>query len=119
MLKTDDSGEYQFTSFVPFNFSSPVLTTFALRLDLTIMQASATMRLTIAGWLEVVLQGKNDFGKIGCGGPCPPGLGHRYHFIVYALDEPSDLAGSVSRKEILGAMQGHILARGQLTGIYW
>ena len=38
------------------------------------------------------LQGKNDFGRIGYGGPCPPrGPAHRYRFTVYALDKPLDL----------------------------
>ena len=33
------------------------------------------------------LQGKNDFGRIGYNGPCPPpGKPHRYFFNVYALD---------------------------------
>ncbi len=64
------------------------------------------------------LQGRNDFGRIGYGGPCPPGPGHHYRFVVYALDKPLDLAGGVSKKEVVDAMQGHILAQGQLTGIY-
>jgi hypothetical protein len=35
------------------------------------------------------LQGKNSFGKIGYGGPCPPpGRMHHYRFTLYALDKP-------------------------------
>lgn len=65
------------------------------------------------------LQGKNDFGRIGYGGPCPPpGRPHRYQFTLYALDQPLDLKAGVSKKQLLGAMQGHILAQGQLTGTY-
>ncbi len=65
------------------------------------------------------LQGKNDFGKIGYGGPCPPpGRPHRYQFALYALDQPLDLKSGASKKQVLEAMQGHILAQGQLTGIY-
>jgi len=65
------------------------------------------------------LQGKNDFGRIGYGGPCPPpGSPHRYQFTLYALDQPLDLKAGVSKKQLLGAMEGHILAQGRLTGIY-
>ena len=65
------------------------------------------------------LQGKNDFGRIGYGGPCPPpGRPHRYLFILYALDQPLDLTAGASKKQVLDAMQGHILAQGQLTGTY-
>jgi Raf kinase inhibitor-like YbhB/YbcL family protein len=65
------------------------------------------------------LQGKNDFGRTGYGGPCPPaGRPHRYQFTIYALDRVLDLKAGVSKKQLLGAMQGHILAQGQLTGTY-
>jgi Raf kinase inhibitor-like YbhB/YbcL family protein len=65
------------------------------------------------------LQGKNDFGRIGYGGPCPPpGRPHRYRFTLYALDQPLDLKAGASKKQVLDAMQGHILAQGQLTGTY-
>jgi Raf kinase inhibitor-like YbhB/YbcL family protein len=65
------------------------------------------------------LQGKNDFGAIGYGGPCPPlGPAHHYRFTIFALDQPLDLKAGASRKQVLGAITGHILARGQLIGIY-
>lgn len=65
------------------------------------------------------LQGKNDFGRIGYGGPCPPpGSPHRYQFILYAVDHPLDLRAAVSKKQVLDALQGHILAEGQLMGTY-
>ncbi len=65
------------------------------------------------------LQGKNDFDKIGYGGPYPPsGRPHRYQFTLYALDKLLDLEAGVSKKQLLDAMQGHILAQGKLTGIY-
>ena len=65
------------------------------------------------------LQGKNDFGKIGYGGPCPPpGRPHRYQFTLYALDKLLNLKGAASKKQVMDAMQGHILAQGQLTGTY-
>lgn len=65
------------------------------------------------------LQGKNDFGKIGCGGPCPPsGSPHHYRFTLYALDKRLDLTAGVSKKQALEAMEGHIIAQSQVIGIY-
>lgn len=65
------------------------------------------------------LQGKNDFGRTGYGGPCPPpGRPHRYQFTLYALDQRLDLKAGISKKQLLSAMEGHILAQGQLTGTY-
>lgn len=64
-------------------------------------------------------QGKNEFGRLGYGGPCPPpGRLHRYRFTVYALDQPLELTAGASKKQVLDAIQGHILAQGQLTGTY-
>lgn len=63
-------------------------------------------------------QGKNDFRKIGYGGPCPPGGTHRYYFKIYALDEELDVDSGIIKKELLKAMGGHILAEGQLMGRY-
>lgn len=66
------------------------------------------------------LQGINDFGKIGYGGACPPqGHGtHRYFFKIYALDTKLDLQPGITKQELEQAMQGHILATGELVGIY-
>ncbi len=65
------------------------------------------------------LQGKNDFGKFGYGSPCPPpGSPHRYCFALYALDQRLELKAGASQKQVLSAMEGHILSQGQLTGTY-
>jgi len=63
-------------------------------------------------------QGMNDFRKIGYGGPCPPGGTHRYYFKLYALDTELDLEVGATKRELLKAMEGHILAEGQLMGRY-
>ena len=63
-------------------------------------------------------QGMNDFRKIGYGGPCPPGGMHRYYFKLYALDTELDLEVGATKRELLKAMEGHILAEGQLMGRY-
>jgi Raf kinase inhibitor-like YbhB/YbcL family protein len=64
-------------------------------------------------------QGKNDFGKIGYGGPAPPkGKPHRYFFKLYALDGSVDLPAGATKAQLVEAMKGHILAEGQLMGHY-
>ncbi len=62
-------------------------------------------------------QGRNDFRKIGYGGPCPPpGKPHRYFFKLYALDAKLNLKAGATKTEAERAMQGHILAQGELIG---
>jgi Raf kinase inhibitor-like YbhB/YbcL family protein len=64
-------------------------------------------------------QGSNDFGDIGYGGPCPPGHSpHHYVFIIYALDAKLNLPVGATRVQVEAAMKGHILARGELVGLY-
>jgi hypothetical protein len=63
-------------------------------------------------------QGKNDFGKIGYGGPCPPSGTHRYYFKLYALDIALDLKPGITKRDLLKAMEGHITDEGQLMGRY-
>ena len=62
--------------------------------------------------------GKNDFRKLGYGGPCPPGGTHRYFFKIYALDAVLTLESGSNKAQLLDAMKGHILAEGQLMGKY-
>ena len=62
--------------------------------------------------------GKNDFRRLGYGGPCPPGGTHRYFFRLYALDTALDLDSGITKAQLVEAMQGHILAEGQLMGKY-
>ncbi len=65
------------------------------------------------------LQGRNDFDRIGYGGPCPPGSSpHRYVFRLYALDANLSLPAGATRAQIEKAIAGHILAHGELTGRY-
>jgi Raf kinase inhibitor-like YbhB/YbcL family protein len=62
-------------------------------------------------------QGRNDFRKIGYGGPCPPpGKPHRYYFKLYALDKKLELKPGATKADIEGAIQGHILGQGELMG---
>jgi Raf kinase inhibitor-like YbhB/YbcL family protein len=62
-------------------------------------------------------QGRNDFGKIGYNGPCPPkGTIHRYFFKLYALKSKTNLKPGVSKGELERAMKGRILAQAELVG---
>ena len=69
--------------------------------------------------LECAKQGITDFKRIGYRGPCPPGgAPHRYFFKLYALDTELELDSGAAKKQLLTAMEGHILAQGQLMGKY-
>jgi hypothetical protein len=64
-------------------------------------------------------QGINDFKRTGYGGPCPPaGKAHRYFFKLYALDALLGLKPGATKKDLLKAMEGHVLAEGHLMGTY-
>ena len=64
-------------------------------------------------------QGKNDFGKVGYGGPCPPpGKAHRYFFRLYALDKVLELMAGSERPDLEDAMKRHILAQAEWMGTF-
>ena len=63
-------------------------------------------------------QGKNDFGKTGYNGPCPPSGTHRYYFRVYALDRTLNLHPGATKEEVEKAIRGHVLAEAELMGKY-
>jgi len=64
------------------------------------------------------VQGTNDFGKSGYGGPCPPSGTHRYSFKIFALDRELDLRSGAKRSQVDAAMKGHVIAQGELVGRY-
>ena len=64
-------------------------------------------------------QGRNDFRKVGYGGPCPPpGKPHRYFFKLYALDAKLTLKSGATKSDLESAIKGHILAQAELMGKY-
>jgi Raf kinase inhibitor-like YbhB/YbcL family protein len=67
-----------------------------------------------------VLQGRNTRGSVGWYGPRPPvgDPAHRYHFQVFALDTKLDVPFGADRDQVLAAMQGHVLAKGEIVGRY-
>lgn len=63
-------------------------------------------------------QGLNGAGQQGYKGMCPPSGTHHYHFMVYALDTKLDLDKKTNKTALEKSMQGHILAEGDLVGLY-
>lgn len=64
-------------------------------------------------------QGQNGFDKIGYVGPCPPGHSpHHYAFDLYALDTKLNLPPGASKRQLQNAMKGHVLAAGELVGLF-
>lgn len=63
-------------------------------------------------------QGVNSFKKLEYGGPCPAAGTHTYVFTLYALDAFPGLAEGVSLEELQRAIDGHIIAKAELKGLY-
>ncbi len=69
-------------------------------------------------WTEEILQGRNDFGLLGYGGPTPPSGVHNYVTTVYALSAMLELESGFSLPALAQAMEGKIIAQAQITGTY-
>ncbi len=74
----------------------------------------ATSRDLLPGTRE----GLNDWKRTGWGGPCPPIGRHRYFFKLYALDTVLQDLKRPTKAQLEKAMEGHVLARGELVGTY-
>lgn len=64
------------------------------------------------------LDGLNDWGRTGYGGPCPPIGRHRYFHKLYALDKVLLDLGQPTKAQLLAVMEDHVLAEAQLVGTY-
>lgn len=63
--------------------------------------------------------GTNSWSRNDYGGPCPPNpKHHRYFFTLYALDRDLNLEASAGKKDVLKAMEGHVLGKTTLMGRY-
>ncbi|MBN1364554.1 MAG: YbhB/YbcL family Raf kinase inhibitor-like protein [Syntrophaceae bacterium] len=62
------------------------------------------------------IHGKNSFSDFGYGGPCPLWGTHRYFFKLYALDTMLNLPSGAKKKDVLKAMDKHVLAKAELMG---
>ena len=67
---------------------------------------------------EGIVQGVNDFRKLGYDGPCPPSGIHRYYFKLYALDAPVVAPAGISEDQLQKLIKGHVLAWTQIMGTY-
>jgi hypothetical protein len=68
--------------------------------------------------LDGAEQGRNSSNKTGYMGPCPPSGTHRYFFKLYALDTTVKGGPGLSKSDLIGEIEGHVLAEGQLMGKY-
>ena len=64
------------------------------------------------------LEGLNDWGRTGYGGPCPPIGRHRYFHKLYALDAALPNLGRPSKAKLEAAMKPHVVAYAELVGTY-
>ena len=64
------------------------------------------------------MPGRNDFGRTGWGGPCPPSGQHRYIFTLYALSEPITVDGDASADQVREAIAHRVVGEARLTGVY-
>lgn len=100
IMEDPDSPIKNFTHWIAFNISSE------------------TTHLDENFSSDNVAFGKNDFGNINYGGPCPQTGTHRYIFKLYALDTILVLSRGATKAEVLENMKGHIMEQSQLTAIY-
>ena len=71
------------------------------------------------GEIPGAVLGRNNFNRIGYDGPAPPpGKVHHYHFRIYALDTLLSLDDGFTRLDLIRALQGHVLATGELMGTF-
>jgi Raf kinase inhibitor-like YbhB/YbcL family protein len=106
-LIMDDQDAMGFSHWVIFNIPS-----IATGLDAALS--------TDAELADGSLQGRNSTYVRGYLGPCPPMFGgpHRYAFTLYALDTMLELDSLTIQKDLVAAMEGHILAEAQLIGSF-
>jgi len=72
-----------------------------------------------SGACHGVCWGVLSYSRVGYHGPCPPpGTPHRYSFRLYALDSRLDLPAKATKEQVERAMEGHVLARAELVGLY-
>jgi Raf kinase inhibitor-like YbhB/YbcL family protein len=64
------------------------------------------------------LEGTNDWGRTGYGGPCPPIGRHRYFFKLYALDTTLPDLRKPNKAVLESAMKGYVLGQAELIGTY-
>lgn len=81
---------------------------------------SARLGLEADVYPEGAVAGVNDYGDLGYGGPCPPEEhgAHRFIFTVFACSAGLGLNGGFTARQLHDALQGQVIAIGQITGLY-
>jgi len=64
------------------------------------------------------VEGVNDFGNVGYGGPCPHSGTHRYQFKLYALNVELNSSKEMTKDNLENAIKVHIIDKAILTGFY-
>ncbi len=100
IIEDKDSSPKDFTHWSIFNMN-----TFANGIDENFVPSEA-------------VEGANDFGDSGYGGPCPPSGTHHYVFKLFALDTNLDLQRGAKKADILSKIEGHIIEEAELVGTY-
>ncbi len=78
--------------------------------------ANQTVTIDESSMLGVI--GRNSWRSNSYGGPNPPFGSHTYNFKVYALDQNLSIDSGAGKIDVLNAMNGHVLAKGELSGVY-
>ena len=79
----------------------------------------ATTQIPSGYEITKAIPGRNDFGSIGYGGPCPPaGEQHKYIVIVIALNNKIDLKPGFSFEDFYNTIKNHIIAYGETYFYY-
>lgn len=71
-----------------------------------------------AAMTEFGTQGKNDYGRIGYAGPCPPSGTHRYFVRLYALRKKLDLPPGASYEDVKSAINEALIEQTEVMGTY-
>jgi len=77
-----------------------------------------TERIPAGSTPEGAVEGQNDYGETGWGGPNPPDREHSYRFLLYALDTDLDLGPDATKDDLYDAASGHMVGKAELTGTY-
>ncbi|AZH24438.1 YbhB/YbcL family Raf kinase inhibitor-like protein [Haloplanus aerogenes] len=64
------------------------------------------------------VEGENDYGEVGYGGPNPPDREHTYRFRLFALDDTLNVREGGSLDDLERAMEGHVVDEALYEGTY-
>ncbi|MCU4719072.1 YbhB/YbcL family Raf kinase inhibitor-like protein [Halapricum hydrolyticum] len=71
------------------------------------------------GWdADDAVEGRNDYGERGYGGPNPPDREHTYRIHLYAADTELELGRRTDADDLRDALEGHVIDEATLEGTY-